>query len=186
MLARIVGRLEEGILALLLAGMTVLTFTQVVLRYVFNAGFVWALEATVYMFAWLILIGISYAVRVHAHIGVDAVVKLLPQGTRRVVGLVAVGLCLLYAGIMLIGSYNYIHRLYRLGVFAEDLPLRRWVLGAILPIGFALLGLRLLEQAWAIFTGKAAGFELADEAREALELAHGHDDLPTTKRESGR
>ena len=27
------------------------------------------------MFGWLILFGISYCVRVHAHIGIDAVVK---------------------------------------------------------------------------------------------------------------
>lgn len=182
----IVARLEEGILALLLASMTILTFVQVVMRYFFNAGMIWALEASVYMFAWLIMIGISYAVRVHAHIGVDVAVKLLAPNVRRIVGLAAVGLCVLYAGIMLVGSYNYIYKLYRLGVFAEDLPLRRWVLGSILPIGFALLGLRLLEQAWAIFIGKAKGFELADEAADALELAHVPAHEPPTGRSAGR
>ncbi len=171
-MGRIVAHLEEGILAFLLAAMTILTFAQVVMRYVFNAGMIWALEATVYLFAWLIMIGISYAVRVHAHIGVDVVVKMLPAASRRIVGLIAVALCLLYAGIMLYGSYGYIYKLYRLGVFAEDLPLRRWVLGSILPIGFALLGVRLFQQAWAIYTGRAKGFELADEAAEALEHAH--------------
>ncbi len=178
----IVARLEEGILALLMASMTILTFAQVVMRYLFNSGMIWALEATVYMFAWLIMIGISYAVRVHAHIGVDAVVKLLPAGTRRAVGLIAVGLCLLYAVIMLTGSYNYIYKLYRLGVHAEDIPLPRWVLSSILPIGFALLGLRLLQQAWAIYTGKAVGFELADEAADALEMAHEHPPAGSAKR----
>lgn len=165
---KIIGPVEEAILAVLLAAMTVLTFTQVVLRYLFNAGLIWALEATVYMFAWMILIGISYAVRVHAHIGVDFVVKALPANARRIAGMIAIGLCLLYAGIMLVGSYNYIYRMYRLGVKAEDIPVARWILGIILPIGFALLGLRLLEQAWAIFTGRAKGFELADEAAEVL------------------
>ena len=47
--------------------MTLLTFTQVVLRYGFNTGFVWALEATDLHVRWLILFGISYCVRVHAH-----------------------------------------------------------------------------------------------------------------------
>ena len=41
-----------------LAAMTLLTFVQVVLRYVFAGGFVWSLEVTQYLFAWLVLIGI--------------------------------------------------------------------------------------------------------------------------------
>src|SRR3546814_8791676 len=56
----------------LLAAMTLLTFTQVVLRYVFNSGWGWALEATTYMFGWLVLVGISYGIKVGFHIGIDA------------------------------------------------------------------------------------------------------------------
>lgn len=168
MLGRLIGRLEETLLALLLAAMTLLTFTQVALRYLFNTGLIWALEATVYMFAWLILLGISYGVRVHAHIGVDIVVKSLPVATRRIVGLVAIGLCLLYTAIMLYGSWRYVDRLHRLGTEAEDIPVERWILTIVLPIGFLLLGLRLLEQGWAILKGRAKGFELGDEAAEVL------------------
>ena len=68
-------RLEEGLIALLLAVMTLITFIQVVARYVFNTGFVWALELTTFLFAWLVLLGISYGVQVGAHIGVDALVR---------------------------------------------------------------------------------------------------------------
>lgn len=167
-MGRLIERLEEALLALLLAAMTLLTFVQVVLRYLFNAGLIWALEATVYLFAWLILLGIAYGVRVHAHIGVDIVVKALPGATRRIVGLTAVGLSLLYTGIMLYGSWRYVERLHRLGTEAEDIPVERWILTIVLPIGFLLLGVRLLEQAWAIFRGKAAGFELGDEAADIL------------------
>lgn len=168
MLTKLIGRLEETILAILLAAMTLLTFVQVVLRYVFNTGFVWALEATVYLFAWLILLGISYGVRVHAHIGVDILVKSLPAVARRIVGLLAIGLSLLYTGLMLYGSVGYVSRLHRLGTEAEDIPIERWILTIVLPIGFVLLGLRLLEQGWAILQGRARGFELGDEAAEIL------------------
>ncbi len=76
--------LEEGLIAFLMAAMTVVTFMQVVARYVFNYSFVWALELTGVMFAWLIFVGMSYGVRVGAHIGVDALVKSL--GRRREAG----------------------------------------------------------------------------------------------------
>jgi C4-dicarboxylate transporter DctQ subunit len=49
---RFINRLEEVLIAVLFAGMTVLTFIQVVLRYVFNSGLLRALEATTYMFGW--------------------------------------------------------------------------------------------------------------------------------------
>ena len=58
-------------MALALAFMTIITFVQVVLRYVFGTGLVWSLEATTYTFAWLVLIGMSYGVRTRAHIAVD-------------------------------------------------------------------------------------------------------------------
>ena len=169
---RIVGKLEEGLIALLLAAMTILTFVQVVLRYAFNSGFVWALEATTYMFGWLVLLGMSYGVKVGSHIGVDVLVKTLSPALQRAVG-VAVGLlCLLYAAIIFYGGNVYIDKMYALGVEAEDIPLPRWLLLIVLPIGFALLFLRLAETTWRILTGKQAGLRLADEAREAIEQLH--------------
>ena len=90
-------RLEETILALIMAAMTILTFVQVVLRYGFNSGLLWALEANFYLFGWLVLLGISYGVRVKAHIGVDAIVRLLPRPAQRWVGLLVVALAITYA-----------------------------------------------------------------------------------------
>ena len=58
-------------MAMLLAFMTLLTFIQVVMRYLFNSGWVWSLEATTYSFAALVLIGMSYGVRTRTHITVD-------------------------------------------------------------------------------------------------------------------
>ena len=57
---RISEKFEESLMALLLAMMTVITFANVVARYIFNSNLLWALEATVFLFAWLVLIGMSY------------------------------------------------------------------------------------------------------------------------------
>ena len=175
MLRRVIERLEEAIMALLLAAMTLLTFTQVVLRYMFNSGLLWALEGTTYMFAWLVLLGVSYGVRTHAHIGIDAGVKLLPPAARRATGLVALALCLLFAGLMLYGSYTYEYRMYRLNIDAQDIPVARWILGLCLPLGFFLLIVRLVEQGIRILTGQAAGFDLADEAADTIGMLGGDD-----------
>jgi C4-dicarboxylate transporter DctQ subunit len=162
-------RLEEGLIALLLAIMTILTFSQVVMRYVFNDGLTWALEATMYMFGWLIFIGISYGVRIGSHIGVDALVRILPPAGQRIAGLIAIALALLYAGLVFYGGYKYVDTMHTLSVEAEDLPIQRWVLLIVIPIGMGLMFLRLLQAGWAILRGKEAGLKLADEAKEMID-----------------
>lgn len=174
-----VHRVEEGLIALILGVMTVLTFVQVVLRYVFNSGLIWQLEANYYLFSWLVMIGISYGVRVHAHIGVDAAVRLLPPKPRRVIGIFVLLLALTYTVLMLYGSFDYIQKMYVIDVQAEDIPVATWKLSICLPLGFALLLIRLLEMGWRIFTGQSQGYELADEAREAV-MDASHNGPPDT------
>ena len=89
--AGFINSLEETLIALLLGLMTIITFANVVARFVFNSNILWALELTVFLFAWLVLLGASYAVKTHAHLGVDAIVNTLAAPARRVLGLIAVG-----------------------------------------------------------------------------------------------
>lgn len=104
---RFVNELEESVIAIILGLMTLITFVNVVLRYGFNTGLIWGLEATSLLFAWLVLFGVSYCVKVTAHLGVDAVVNILPTGTRRVVTLFAGVVCLAYAFLLFKGAWDY-------------------------------------------------------------------------------
>ena len=167
-LSRLVNAFEEGTIALLFAAMTLVTFSQVVARYVFNTGAVWALELTVYLFAWLVLFGMSYGVKVHAHLGVDALVKVFPSHIQRVFGLLAVGAGLVYGAILLIGSWQYVSKLFAIGIESEDLPIPQWVPMAILPIGVALLMFRLAQVGWRIWRGEQQTL-LADEAQHTID-----------------
>ena len=81
-LGHIVNEIEETIIAVILGLMTIITFTNVVLRYGFNTGLSWGLEVTAFLFAWLVLIGMSYAVKITAHLGVDAALNLLGPKAR--------------------------------------------------------------------------------------------------------
>lgn len=100
-------RLEETIMAALLGLMTALTFANVIARYVFNANILWALELTVFMFAWLVLLGASYAVKKRAHLGVDAVINLVSPGAKRRMGVVSILCCIIFAFLMLKGAWDY-------------------------------------------------------------------------------
>jgi C4-dicarboxylate transporter DctQ subunit len=150
---RALDRLEEILTAALLAAMTLLTFGQVVLRYAFNSGIVWGLEATIYLFTWLVLIGISTGIRNDSHIAVELITDHLPAAAQRLAAWGAVALSLLYAVLMFLGSWTLIERLYAFGSLAHDIPLPRWALLSALPIGFGLLGLRLAQATVGIWRG---------------------------------
>lgn len=103
----VINEIEETAIAIILGLMTLITFINVVLRYGFNTGLIWGLEVTLFLFAWLVLFGVSYAVKITAHLGVDAVLNLLSPRTRKVMSLIAVAVCITYASLMLKGAWDY-------------------------------------------------------------------------------
>ncbi len=99
--------IEETLIAVILGLMTLLTFANVVARYVFNDNILWALEVTSILFAWLVLLGVSYCVKKTAHLGVDAIVNLLNASKRRLITLLAVFFCLVYSFLLLKGGWDF-------------------------------------------------------------------------------
>lgn len=114
-------KIEENLIALILGLMTLVTFVNVVVRYVFNAEIfqpitlalnlptklLWALETTTILFAWLVILGISYCVKTVSHLGVDAVLNLMPKGIRRKMTYFAVTCCIVYSFLLLKGGWDF-------------------------------------------------------------------------------
>ena len=187
---RAVDRIEETLIAVLLGLMTLITFANVVARYVFNSNILWALEVTVFLFAWLVLLGASYAVKHSVHIGVDVAVKAMPQGVRKVVTLIAAAACLLFALLLLKGSWDYWYPFVTKRAFLEtdDVPipeflqfladslnegeryekLPRFIPYFVLPLSMALLTWRFIQATWEIFTGKRELLIAGHEAEAAM------------------
>jgi C4-dicarboxylate transporter, DctQ subunit len=198
-LGRAVNTVEETLIAVILGLMTVITFANVVARYVFNSNILWALEATTFLFAWLGLLGASYLVKISGHLGVDAAVRLLPQGPRRTVTLVAAACCIVYSLLLLIGAWEYwspfvgdqvwyevndirmpewlrfIEPLMNENEPYEKLP--RFIPYFALPLGMALLLFRFIQAAWNIWTGRTelmiASHEAEDMVAEAAARPEG-------------
>ena len=187
---RAVDRVEETVITVLLGFMTLLTFANVVARYVFNTNILWALEVTVFLFAWLVLLGASYAVKHSIHIGVDVMVRALPRGTQRMISLIAAAACILFALLMLKGAWDYWYPFATKRAFLEtdDVPmpeflqflavwlnegeryekLPRFIPYFVLPLSMALLTWRFVQAGWAILTGKRDLLIAGHEAEAAL------------------
>ncbi|MCF8481505.1 MAG: TRAP transporter small permease [Rhodospirillum sp.] len=163
-------KVEEALISGLLAATTLLVFYEVVMRYVFNTGVSWIQEATLLASGAMVLLGMSYGIKVGSHIGVDAFVRLLNSDGRRWVTLIGVLLCLLYCALFLSGGWVYTSKLFKIGIEMQDIPLPKWAAFSVLMIGFALLVTRFTELLVSLAKGEADSFSLADEAKEALEM----------------
>lgn len=185
--------IEETLIALLLGAMTLITFANVIARYVFNSNILWAVEGTVYLFAWLILLGTAYGIKHTIHIGVDVAVRMFPRKTQRVITLFAVAACLLYAVLLLKGSWDYWVPFIGKQAFleTEDVPipgfmqfladwlndgeryekLPRFIPYFILPLSAALIVFRFIQAGWRVVTGEDELIIASHEAEELMEEA---------------
>lgn len=189
-----VTRLEENILASILALITIISFVQVVMRYGFNASFGGALELTRILFAWLILFGMSYGVKMGTHLGVDAFIRMMPARGLRMAAIFGAFATFLYAAMLISvdwlqifgvnskgGAVVYWSKMFQLQLGLEDLkypswfsePLgldervKRWIAYLILPVGLGLLGFRALQAMIEIIRGE----------REMIIAGHEAEDL---------
>ena len=196
-----VTRIEENILATILAAITLVSFSQVVARYGFNSGWTGALELTRILFAWMILFGMSYGLKQGIHLGVDALIRTFPKPLFRAVALFGAFCTALYA-IMLLsadwlsvfganssgGAIFYWKRFFDIGLGLDDLRypvfiqeafgmqerVQRWIAYLILPIGLAILAFRALQGLVMIWNGER---ELIIAGHEAEDLVAENKDL---------
>lgn len=204
----VLDRAEETLIAALLGLMTVITFANVIARYIFNTNILWALETTVFLFAWLVLLGASHAVKTRSHLGVDAVINAVGPGPRRILALISAMICIVFAFLLFKGAWDYWANFanlpgtkghwFPLG-FEEkfrpkgwyevnDIPMPDWlrfiegpmndgaayekiprfIPYAALPISMALLLLRFLQAAWAVWQGQVDSLIASHEAEDAV------------------
>jgi C4-dicarboxylate transporter DctQ subunit len=189
-IGRFIDEIEETFIAILLGLMTLITFSAVIARYVFNSGILWALEATVFLFAWLVLIGVSYCVKTNALLGVDVLAAALPPLQRKILGLAAVAASLVFCVLITMGSWEYWLPFAGSQVWYEvnDIPapefvqffapylnegerwekLPRFIPYFALPFGMTLMTFRVLQAGWRIATGQQDLMIASHEVEEAL------------------
>ena len=101
-------RALKAVIALCLAVMVVLVFGNVVLRYVFNSGITISEELSRWLMVWLTFLGAIVALREHAHLGVDTLVRALPASGKRICFVLSYSLMLFADWLLLSGSWKQI------------------------------------------------------------------------------
>lgn len=142
---RLGSLLENLVLMLLLVAMILLAAAQILLRNVFDTGFILTDELPPILVLWLAMLGAVVASRDDRHITIDVLSRFLtPSAQRAVHALVALftaavaGVVAWYSVIFVQGAYEY----RAVDTVLDGLP--AWIVQTILPLGFGLIAWRYL------------------------------------------
>lgn len=138
--------LENAALVFALISMLGLAVLQIVLRNVFDGGFLWAESFLRILVLWVAILGGMVATRENNHINIDALSRFLPERFQRllqiVTGLFSAAIC----GTVAWYSFEYVNLEYQDETIAfASVP--TWMCQAILPFGFAVICIRFSVRA---------------------------------------
>ncbi len=153
--------LLKWFLVLCLAGMVLLVFGNVVLRYAFNSGLTVSEEFSRWLFVWMVFAGAIVVLHENGHLGLDFVVNNLPRPLRRVCLAVAHLLMIFATWLVVTGTWAQVALNTHTYAPATGLPMS-WFFGIGLIFGVST-GAILLWRLWLILTGRLDRIEIENE-----------------------
>ena len=158
MLLKILDRLEETLIATLMAVATLVIFVAVVHRFLAGVPVVqdwvvqlnlsWAQELCIFLFVWMAKFGAAYGVRQGIHVGVDVLVRKLPPAQRKVLVLISICAGALFTGIVGTLGANFVWHIAQTDQTSVDLEAPMWLVYLCVPLGSYLMCFRFLQVGW--------------------------------------
>lgn len=140
-LERLGKALEDAILVVLLTGMIALAAGQIVLRNVFDLGFMWTDELLRLLVLWLAVAGAVAASRQDRHISIAVLDRILPERGRHAVKVLTHAFTAGVCGLIAWHSVAFVRGSHEFGdTLLGGVP--AWIPQAVLPVGFTLITYR--------------------------------------------
>ena len=109
---------------------------------------VWTEEISRYIFIWITYLALCVAIKKRSSIRVDIIYEKLPQRWKEISWIVVDGCFLLLTLVIAITGWGQIERLSQFPQYTTALRIPYLIPYLILPIGFGLMSLRLLQDMW--------------------------------------
>jgi TRAP-type mannitol/chloroaromatic compound transport system permease small subunit len=141
----LVGRITSW----LALGIALVMGANVLLRYGFSYGFIWAQELEWHIFVPICLLGMSYALLHGEHVRVDVLYASFSPRTKHVIDIIAAFLSMAFCFVVIWLSAPYVYQSWSIGEGTANPGgiEYRYIVKALIPIGFAILLLQSLSQA---------------------------------------
>lgn len=108
----ILQNFEDIVASIFISITTVLVIINIILRYIFNSGLVWSEEVATGCFVWSVFVGAVAVFKHRGHVGVDLIVKRLPQAMQWSIRLLTDLILVVLNGYMAYLSVLYIQTSY--------------------------------------------------------------------------
>lgn len=142
---QILNRIEEILAAICLVIMTVLTFANVVARYVFSASFSFSEEITTYLFVLLSLLGTAIAAKRSEHLGLSIVTDAVGPQKEKLLRIIGYGVAVLFSGSIFYYGIFMVKNQRMLGQVTAGMQWPEWIFGSFVPIGAFFVVIRFAQ-----------------------------------------
>ncbi len=133
--------IENAIIFVLVLFMTVLSFSQIVMRDLFSTGLIWADVCLRHIVLWVGFIGASLATQQGRHITVDVITKFLSPTWKAAADVLTSSTSFAFGIVFIISSIGFVQSEYQAHDIAF-LGIPFWVIQLVIPVGFGLISLR--------------------------------------------
>jgi TRAP-type C4-dicarboxylate transport system permease small subunit len=139
---------EEVLCAILFAVMAIITFINIISRYLLKYSFAFTEELVVSFFVWLTLLGTSIAFREQSHLGFSFLVDRLPPKIRRIFLWVSAGLGAALFIFLIYFAMGQIGEEISLEITSSGIGVPQWWYTIGVPVFSALIVLRVFQGAY--------------------------------------
>ncbi len=146
-------KFEEYIMVFLIALMTTLIFVQVVSRYVFNNSLAWTEELSRYIFLWVTWLGASYGVKINGHIRLTVLTAKMNKTMQKIVGIIVYIAWFLFMVFLVTKGFELVMKTFNSGTKSIAIHMPMWIPYASVPVGCALMLVRMIQNIKAIIAG---------------------------------
>lgn len=142
---KIFDYIEEYVCVACLAVMTLLTFANVVARYVFSASFSFSEEITTYLFVLLSLMGAAIAAKRKAHLGFSLISDLMPPAIRKTMHIVGYLFAVTFCGMLVYFGAQMTFSQFARNQVTAGMQWPEWLFGSFVPIGGFFVLIRFVQ-----------------------------------------
>lgn len=150
---------EDSFCAIILLIMLILTFINVIARYIILASMPFVEELTCVGLMILSILGAATAAKRQAHLGLSVITDLLPQTAQRVIALICDLLSAAFCAAIVYFGYLMVQNQLNNNILSMGMSWPVWLYGIWLPIGGAVLFIREVQLAVKNFIAGARGEE---------------------------
>ncbi len=142
---KIIDNIEEIVCLIALTVMTILTFANVVTRYVFNFSMNFAEEISTYSFVLLSLFGASIALKRGAHLGFTLLADHVPEKIARIFEVISALAGVLFSFVIFYFGVRMTMTQFQRGQLSLGVQIPEWIYGSFVPLGSFFLTIRFIE-----------------------------------------